>query len=398
MCLAIIILFVKSPLIATSMISEQSLISFSSGAILIDKPGEYSASWSGIWILDEDPETGWCSPEGEVSNHQFVIELAEETVLHFLEFDTGSVDAEGSAARDILVELSNEGPKEGFQEIARVSLAEQQDHQGFPVTGDKSGKWLRLSLLNNHSSPDYTELMDFRAYGEQLTQTPLPDVSGTYETNYNDFHLLQQGTSVTGCYEYNEGVLNGGIEGRIMKFTWQENIGRGPAVMVFTPGGERFFGLWWYEGDSTAAGEWNGVKKSQDVGGCPHWAGGIKEQMTKELLETGRVRLYGINFDYDSDIILAESKPTLDQVVTLLNVESALQLIIEGHTDSEGTSEHNQVLSQKRAEAVKLYLVTAGIGASRLSVEGYGESQPVASNNTPVGRAQNRRVELVVKK
>jgi outer membrane protein OmpA-like peptidoglycan-associated protein len=74
-----------------------------------------------------------------------------------------------------------------------------------------------------------------------------------------------------------------------------------------------------------------------------------------------------------------------------------MQLIIEGHTDSSGTTEHNQVLSQQRAESVKLYLVSAGVSPSRLSVEGYGESKPVASNTTATGMAQNRRVELVKK-
>ncbi len=396
-CLVIFFLFFGFAFMVSAAASEQSLVSFSTGAFLLERPAEYSPSWSSVWIMDEDPKSGWCCAEGQILNNQFVIVLAEETKLNYLEFDTAGVDTEGSAAKDITVELSNEGAAEGFQEISRVSLADQQDHQRFPVSTDQSGRWLRLTILNNHGSPDYTELMDFRAFGEQLTKTPLPDVSGTYKTDYNDFHLLQQGTSVTGCYEYNEGVLNGGIEDRIMKFTWKESDSQGPAIIVFTPDGERFFGLWWYEGAETAAGEWNGVKISQDVGGCSHWSGGVQEQMTSELLESGRVRVYGINFDYDSDIIRAESKSTLDRIVAMLNAETALQLIIEGHTDSDGTEEHNQILSRKRAEAVKSYLVLAGIDSSRLDVEGYGESQPVASNDTPMGRAQNRRVELVVK-
>ena len=273
-----------------------------------------------------------------------------------------------------MVELSDEGPTEGFTEIASVSLVDQENNQSFPVTVEKFGKWLRLTIKNNQGSPEYTELMDFRAFGKQLTQTPLPDVSGAYGTNYSDFHLRQQGTSVTGCYEWDEGVLNGGIEGRMMKLTWQDSSGEGPAVMVFTSDGEKFFGLWWYEGQESAAGEWNGVKKSQEVGGCPHWAGGVQEQMVKDLSEFGRVRLYGINFDYDSAVIRGESKPTLDKIVAMLDSEPIMQLMIEGHTDSDGTTEHNQVLSQQRAESVKSYLVDAGISSSRLSVEGFGES------------------------
>ena len=81
----------------------------------------------------------------------------------------------------------------------------------------------------------------------------------------------------------------------------------------------------------------------------------------------------------------------------MLKSEQDMQLIIERHTDSDGTIEHNQVLSQKRAESVKAYLVSADISSLRLFTEGYGESEPVAPNTTATGKAQNRRVELVVK-
>jgi len=396
--LAIICLFFIFGFEIGAAASDQSLVSFSSGALLIETSPEYSSAWGNIWMMDENPKTGWCCPSGKISNNVLVIELAEKSEFDRLEFDTGYVDAKGRGAKDIIVELSNDGPTEGFTEIARVSLVDQEDKQSFPVTVDKSGKWVQLTIQNNHGSSEYTELMDFRAYGKQLTKTPLPDVSGTYETNYNDFHLRQEGTSVTGCYEWDEGVLNGGIEDRIMKFTWLEPGQKGPAIMVFNSDGEKFFGLWWYEGrEDSQGGIWNGIKKSEDVGGCPHWGGGIQEQMTGELLEYGRVRLYGINFDYDSDVIRAESKPTLDKIVAMLKSEPTMQLIIEGHTDSDGTTEHNQILSQQRTESVKLYLVSRDISSSRLFTEGYGESMPVAPNITATGKAQNRRVELVVK-
>ena len=379
--------------------TDRSLVSFSSGALLVEKSPEYSSGWGNIWIMDENPRTGWCCPKGKILNNVLIIELAEKSVFDRLEFDTANVDKKGRGAKDIIVELSNDGSTEGFTKIASVSLVDKEDKQSFPVTVDKSGKWLRLTIKNNHGSSDYTELMDFRAYGKQLTKTPLINVSGTYRTNFNDFHLRQQGTSVTGCYEHDQGLLNGGIEDRIMKLTWRQKNSKGPAIIIFTSDGEKFFGLWWYEGkEDSQGGIWNGTKKSQDVGGCPHWAGGLQEQMTNELLEFGRVRLYGINFDIDSDIIRDESKPTLDKIVAMLKSEPVMQLIIEGHTDSDGNTDHNQILSRQRAESVKSYLVSGGISSSRLFTKGYGESTPVAPNITATGKAQNRRVELVVKK
>lgn len=208
--LVIVCLFFEFGFKADAAEADQSLVSFASGALLVEKAPEYSSGWGSVWIMDENPKTGWCCPSGKISNNVLVIELAEKTVFDRLEFDTGYVDGKGYGAKDIIVELSDDGPKEGFTKIASVSLVDQEDKQSFPVTVDKSGKWLRLTIQNNHGSSEYTELMDFRAYGKQLTKTPLPDVSGTYETNYNDFHLRQEGTSVTGCYEWDEGVLNGG--------------------------------------------------------------------------------------------------------------------------------------------------------------------------------------------
>ena len=378
--------------------TDASLVSFSSGALLVEKSPGYDSAWDNIWIMDENPKTGWCCPKGKILNNVSVIELAEKSVFEHVEFDTGFIDGMGRGAKDIVIELSNDGPSEGFKKIVSVSLVDKKDNQSFPVTAEISGKWLRLTIKNNHGSNDYTELMDFRAFGKQLAKTQMPDVSGTYKTNYNDFHLRQQGTSVTGCYEYDQGLLNGGIENNIMRLTWKERKGQGPAVMIFNSRGDIFFGLFWYEGkENERGGIWNGQKKSQNVGSCPHWAGEVQGQITKELLETGRVRLYGINFDVDSDIIRDESKPTLDKIVAMLQSEKAMQLIIEGHTDSDGQTQNNQILSQKRAESVMVYLVSAGISSSRLSTTGYGESKPVAPNTTATGKAQNRRVELVVK-
>ena len=69
---------------------------------------------------------------------------------------------------------------------------------------------------------------------------------------------------------------------------------------------------------------------------------------------------------------------------------------VAGHTDSIGTEEYNEGLSQRRAQSVLDYLVEQGINASRMTAKGYGESQPIASNDTSEGRAKNRRTELVV--
>jgi OmpA-OmpF porin, OOP family len=114
--------------------------------------------------------------------------------------------------------------------------------------------------------------------------------------------------------------------------------------------------------------------------------------MAAALKDTGRVALYGINFDTDKDTIRPDSKATLDEIVKLLSSDPQVKLHVVGHTDNAGTAEHNLDLSRRRAAAVVKAL---GAAASRVDSFGCGFYAPVASNATDEGRAKNRRVELV---
>jgi outer membrane protein OmpA-like peptidoglycan-associated protein len=110
-----------------------------------------------------------------------------------------------------------------------------------------------------------------------------------------------------------------------------------------------------------------------------------------------KIVLRGVNFDFDKSTLRADAIPILDEAARTLTAESTLLVSVEGHTDSRGTDAYNESLSQRRANTVRKYLADHGVDASRLSVVGHGESKPVASNDTDDGRAQNRRVELLVK-
>jgi OOP family OmpA-OmpF porin len=103
-----------------------------------------------------------------------------------------------------------------------------------------------------------------------------------------------------------------------------------------------------------------------------------------------------VNFDFDKAEIRPDAKPVLDQAIKTLQEAGDIKIAVAGHTDSRGTEEYNEGLSVRRARSVAEYLVAGGIDRDRLRVEGFGESQPVASNETDDGRAQNRRVELSV--
>jgi outer membrane protein OmpA-like peptidoglycan-associated protein len=115
------------------------------------------------------------------------------------------------------------------------------------------------------------------------------------------------------------------------------------------------------------------------------------------LLENRRVDVYGIYFDFNSDRIRKESEPVLNEIGSIMKKYPDWRLRVAGHTDNVGgNGEYNLQLSRRRSEAVRRALVVGfGIAADRLSAAGYGAGAPIDANDTPEGRARNRRVELV---
>ena len=107
------------------------------------------------------------------------------------------------------------------------------------------------------------------------------------------------------------------------------------------------------------------------------------------------LRLRNVFFEFDRAEIKSESEVELMEVVRLLRAHPRWKVEVQGHTDSIGTAEYNQQLSQRRAEAVRQFLIQRGIQADRIGARGYGGSRPIASNATEEGRALNRRTEIV---
>lgn len=114
-----------------------------------------------------------------------------------------------------------------------------------------------------------------------------------------------------------------------------------------------------------------------------------------KFLTDGKFVTTGIKFDVAKASIKPESMGTINYVVKMMTDHPELNFSVEGHTDSDGESASNQKLSEARAKAVTDTMISAGISADRLSSKGYGETKPMTSNDTPEGKAQNRRVEFV---
>ena len=109
-----------------------------------------------------------------------------------------------------------------------------------------------------------------------------------------------------------------------------------------------------------------------------------------------KIVLRGVNFEYDKARLTTNAKTILDNVSSALELAPTVTVELGGHTDSKGSDEYNMKLSDRRAASVKQYLVGKGIDAGRMTSAGYGETEPVADNETDEGRELNRRVELKV--
>jgi outer membrane protein OmpA-like peptidoglycan-associated protein len=117
--------------------------------------------------------------------------------------------------------------------------------------------------------------------------------------------------------------------------------------------------------------------------------------ISQVLFSSGRYVSHGIQFDVNSDQLRPESMNIIKEIAAALQKQPTLKLRIEGHTDSTGDAAKNMDLSKRRAESVKNALVKLGIAADRLTTDGLGQTKPLATNDTPQGRAENRRVEFV---
>ncbi len=109
-----------------------------------------------------------------------------------------------------------------------------------------------------------------------------------------------------------------------------------------------------------------------------------------------KIILEGTNFDFDKATLRPAGKAKLDENVKVLTAYPDINVEIAGYTDSIGTAKYNVGLSKRRAATVKKYLESKGIADSRMTTKGFGETHPIASNKTAAGRAQNRRVEILI--
>lgn len=139
----------------------------------------------------------------------------------------------------------------------------------------------------------------------------------------------------------------------------------------------------------------DGVLDSEDK--CPGTLKGARVDATGCVKEEQKISLPNIEFEPAKTVLATGGKQKLEVVVEFLRNQPEVEVDVFGHTDAQGKDSYNQTLSEGRAKAVMDYLVSRGIAASRMTSKGFGETQPISSNESAEGRAQNRRVELLLR-
>jgi len=127
------------------------------------------------------------------------------------------------------------------------------------------------------------------------------------------------------------------------------------------------------------------------------YVGPVREGLEASLEQTGQYTFRSVHFPSASAELQAEALPELKELAAYLQKHPGKKAEIAGHTDDVGQAADNQQLSEARAKAVRDYLVSQGVASARLMYRGYGEQEPIASNDTAAGRRRNRRVECVLK-
>lgn len=242
--------------------------------------------------------------------------------------------------------------------------------------------WVKLRLsggIDVQVDKTFFEFSELIGYGAQQAAPLSEGFSGVWDGRGVDIELAQEGASVTGCYD-GESPLAGTVQGKVLRALGESTAGIASQFILIAAEDGSLRGL-----RST-----NGAPfKPYD--GDPSASAPVCLAPEPALPGCGAV-LHGIGFDFDSDVIRAESAPILAALSAGLSGAAGVEII--GHSSSEGAEDYNRELSQRRAASVVTALVALGLDGAQMTATGRGEDDPIASNDDEAGRSMNRRVEV----
>jgi OmpA-OmpF porin, OOP family len=232
------------------------------------------------------------------------------------------------------------------------------------------------------------------------------------EADVNDCMLGASLTGTTiGAFASPLGAGAGTVVGALLGYHFCGPVGVAPAPMVaeqtgfYWPDDQDFDGV--IDADDNCpftpegiAVDSNGCAEDHDGDGVPYYLDKCPETPLGTVVNLMGcaikiVSLKGVHFAFDSATLTSTAKSILDGAIGKIKAHSSSSFTVEGHTDSNGSDDYNYTLSQSRANAVMNYLISKGVPASSLSAVGKGENNPITSNDTKEGRAENRRVDVL---
>ncbi len=378
---------------------ETDLLTLAKGAVLVSASVDPAAA---LALTDGDPASNWnTSTAKNAPPYTFVFELVAPAVIaeigiHGAGERPGGVA--GGSAGPVGIEGSAEGPEAGY--VPMASLQAGPDGPTLAQSAiDTPVRWLRFTV-NGPQTPDASWIYFTEVIAHGMVEAPqaADRFTGIFQSGRADFiELAQDGTALSGCYVENSGLstgtLSGSVEDGVALLNWTSDQGIVGTALATIDSGGSLAGVRYRQRSRSA---WGGPP-APDGTTTPCSAVAPADPIITALEQTGEARIYGIHFDHDSATPKASARGALERLATALASEPAMNVIIEGHTDADGEDAYNLDLSGRRAQTVVAWLVEHGIGAERLTPQGKGEAEPVASNATADGKALNRRVDVVLR-
>lgn len=248
-------------------------------------------------------------------------------------------------------------------------------------------RWVKVRLVGGIEMTNPAMFLEFSEIIGNGSQEVVPmsdGFTGKWRARGIKVDLQQTGPVVSGCYDAN-GDLTGTVTGRILRATGVERTTGVKSAFVLAVADD---------GGVRGVRSTNGAPfRIYEAAAAPAGTVAICKDPAPASLGCGSV-IHGIEFAYDSAELRPSAEPVLAELFRGLQSETSAAIVIEGHTSSEGSTEYNQALSERRAAAVRADLLRRGLSEERLRAVGVGEARPIAPNDDESGRAINRRVEI----
>jgi len=374
--------------ISKTSAQEYNLLCAENGARIVDYSSCDWGDFKSYLDADEDElEQGmYCSASGSLFPHYFTIELAVTGEISSFEFNT-LVEEEaypGVSAKDVIL-LASKNDQQQFAAVDSFKLLQNREQQIFNVSSFQARR-IKIEILSNYGNERFTEIARVKAYGHFLEIPCSDSITGIWNTSFGEMKFIQTRPFVIGCYGM--GSLIGQFTGRVLIFQWIEQKRSGFSLLILNEDENQLHGIWGDE--NIISGTWSAEKLSGKISQCE------EDPLVAQLIRENRAVLFIPNLKSSNPPSRSDLKRLLQDIPQFLARHPDYKLMLEAHTDAAGEPSANEALSEIWAIEVKNILVESGIEESRMTIQAFGDSMPIASNQTLTGRSANNRIELII--